>query len=89
MRPCGAGRHARPDGGRRRDHAAQLEQAGRADAAAILAASPAADAGDAILRRVREMNTDQARELLATIAVQLGVTLGGDHAAEPARRYGT
>jgi transcriptional regulator with XRE-family HTH domain len=68
---------------------AQLEQAGRADAAAILAASPAADAGDAILRRVREMNTDQARELLATIAVQLGVTLGGDDAAEPARRYGT
>ena len=60
---------------------AQLEQAGRADAAAILAASPAADAGDAILRRVREMNTDQARELLATIAVQLGITLGGDDAA--------
>ena len=27
------------------------------------------------------MNTDQARELLATIAVQLGVTLGGDDAA--------
>ena len=68
---------------------AQLEQAGRADAAAILAASPGADAGDAILRRVREMNTDQARELLATIAVQLGVTLGGADAAEPARRYGT
>jgi hypothetical protein len=71
---------------------AQLEQAGRADAAAVLTASPAASAGDAILRRVREMSTDQARELLATIAVQLGVTLGGEDGADGTqreRRYGT
>jgi transcriptional regulator with XRE-family HTH domain len=68
---------------------AQLEQADRTDAAAVLAASPATGAGDAILRRVREMNTDQARELLATIAVQLGVTLAGQNGAEPERRYGT
>jgi cobalamin biosynthesis protein CobD/CbiB len=68
---------------------AQLEQAGRADAAAALAAAPGTDAGDAILRRVREMSTDQARELLAAIAVQLGVTLGGEGAAEPESRYGT
>ena len=68
---------------------ARLEQAGRADAAAILAASSATDASEAILQRVREMNTDQARELLATIAVQLGVTLAADNGAEPERRYGT
>jgi transcriptional regulator with XRE-family HTH domain len=68
---------------------ARLEQAGRADAAAVLAASSANDAGEAILQRVREMNTDQARELLATIAVQLGVTLAADNGAEPERRYGT
>jgi transcriptional regulator with XRE-family HTH domain len=79
---------------------AQLERAGRADAAVALAAAPAAgpgDASDAILRRVREMSTDQARELLATIAVQLGVTLAGQHdrgsgaAAMPEseRQYGT
>jgi hypothetical protein len=35
------------------------------------------------------MSTDQARELLAAIAVQLGVTLGGEGAAEPESRYGT
>ena len=68
---------------------AQLELAGRPDAAAALAAAPGTDAGDAILRRVREMSTDQARELLAAIAVQLGVTLGGEGAAEPEPRYGT
>jgi hypothetical protein len=76
---------------------AQLERAGRADAAAALAATPAADASDAILRRVREMSTDQARELLATIAIQLGVTLAGQDdrcsgaAAMPEseRQYGT
>ena len=68
---------------------ARLEQAGRADAAAILAASSATDASEAILQRVREMNTDQARELLAAIAVQLGVTLAADNGAEPERRYGT
>ncbi len=56
----------------------QLEQAGRADAAAALAdASTAgsAAAADAILRRVREMSTEQARELLVMIARQLGITL--------------
>ena len=67
----------------------QLEQAGGADGAAVLAAAPAASAGDAILQRVREMNSDQARELLAAIAVQLGVTLAGQDRAAPERRYGT
>ena len=47
------------------------------------------DPGDPILQRVREMSTDQARELLAAIAVQLGVTLGGEGAADPEPRYGT
>ncbi len=56
---------------------AQLERAGRADAAAVLAAAPAAETGDAIRRRVRAMSTDQARELLATIAIALGITLPG------------
>ncbi|MGD0687453.1 MAG: helix-turn-helix transcriptional regulator [Streptosporangiaceae bacterium] len=69
---------------------AQLETAGRGDAAAVAtAASPAADAGEAILRRVREMDTDQARELLASIAVQLGVTLAAEDATPAERRYGT
>jgi hypothetical protein len=35
------------------------------------------------------MNSDQARELLAAIAVQLGVTLAGQDRAAPERRYGT
>jgi transcriptional regulator with XRE-family HTH domain len=53
---------------------AQLEQAGRPDAAKLLAsADPDVDVGYELLQRVREMDPDQARDLLATIAIQLGV----------------
>jgi hypothetical protein len=63
---------------------AELTEAGRADAAEALA-SREADAGhEQMLRRVREMSPDQARELLAAIAVQLGIRADAD---EP--RYGT
>jgi transcriptional regulator with XRE-family HTH domain len=54
---------------------AQLKKAGRPDAAKLLAsADPDVDVGYELLQRVRQMNPDQARELLATIALQLGVT---------------
>jgi transcriptional regulator with XRE-family HTH domain len=54
---------------------AQLKKAGRPDAAKLLAsADPDVDVGYELLKRVREMNPDQARELLATIAIQLGVS---------------
>lgn len=68
---------------------AQLRRAGRPDAASALAAGPAVgDVGHELLERVREMSSDQARELLATIAFELGLRLQ----AEPApreRRHGT
>jgi transcriptional regulator with XRE-family HTH domain len=55
---------------------AQLRKAGRPDAARALAAAPAeADVGQELLQRVRAMNSDQARELLVTIALQLGLRL--------------
>lgn len=70
--------------------AAQLRQAGRADAAKVLDAAPAqAAAGDEVLQRVRQMNQDEARELLGAIAVQLGIKLPESRAAERERRYGT
>ena len=54
---------------------AQLKKAGRPDAAKLLATpDPDVDVGYELLQRVRQMNPDQARELLATIALQLGVT---------------
>ncbi len=54
---------------------AQLEAAGRADAAAALADALAADPSETIRRRIMEMSSDQARQLLATIAIQVGITL--------------
>lgn len=70
--------------------AAQLRQAGRADAAKILDAAPAATAAaDEVLQRVREMDQTQARELLATIALQLGIKLPDGRAEDRERRYGT
>ena len=55
---------------------AQLRKAGRPDAARALATAPAQeDVGQELLERVRAMNSDQARELLATIALQLGLRL--------------
>ncbi len=57
----------------------ELRAAGRDDAALVLArqqaAAPDRAAGDEMLERIRAMDTDQARELLATIALQLGLTL--------------
>jgi hypothetical protein len=63
---------------------AQLTFAGRADAAKILASRDADTSHEQMLQRVREMSPEQARELLAAIAVQLGI---GTAAEE--RRYGT
>jgi transcriptional regulator with XRE-family HTH domain len=78
---------------------AELRAAGRADAADVLASQRerTAETGAELLERVRAMDTDQARELLATIAVQLGISLpgaagqaGADEDADPAeRRTGT
>jgi hypothetical protein len=69
---------------------AQLRKAGRPDAARALATAPAdADVAHELLQRVREMNSDQARELLATIAQQLGLGLSAEPAAGRESRYGT
>jgi transcriptional regulator with XRE-family HTH domain len=73
---------------------AQLRSAGRADAADILARQrQERPAGEEMLERVRAMDTDQARELLATIALRLGISLpattGLDDEDERERRYGT
>jgi transcriptional regulator with XRE-family HTH domain len=67
----------------------QLRQAGRSDAARALASAPAADHGDEVLQRVREMSQDQARELLAAIAIRLGVQLPGAPADAAERGFGT
>jgi hypothetical protein len=68
---------------------AQLSQVGRADAARELDASPAGGAGDDMLQRVRQMDQDEARDLLAAIAQQLGIKLPDGRAADHERRYGT
>ena len=62
---------------------AQLTEAGRADAAKALASRKADASHEQMLQRVREMNPEQARELLAAIAVQLGI-----RAEDEDRRYG-
>jgi hypothetical protein len=64
---------------------AQLRKAGRPDAARALAAAPA-QADVELLERVRAMNSDQARELLATIALQLGLRLQAEPAPGRERR---
>jgi transcriptional regulator with XRE-family HTH domain len=73
---------------------AQLRAAGRDDAAKLLATQRdrKQETGAEMLERVRAMDTEQARELLATIAQQLGISLptapdSSDDARE--RRYGT
>jgi len=63
---------------------AQLTDAGRTDAADALASRGADDSHEQMLQRVREMSPEQARELLAAIAVQLGI-----RAETEERRYGT
>jgi hypothetical protein len=64
--------------------AAQLTEAGRPDAANALASREADTSHEQMLQRVREMSPEQARELLAAIAVQLGIRAGAEE-----RRYGT
>lgn len=73
---------------------AELRAAGREDAAQALEASAAQEAAqesatDQVLERIRSMDSDQARELLAQIAVQLGISVAGENAADHDRRYGT
>jgi len=69
---------------------AQLRRAGRPDAARALAAGAQdAEMSQELLQRVRELNSDQARELLATIALQLGLRLPAEPAPPRQRRYGT
>lgn len=69
---------------------AQLRRAGRPDAARALAAGTQdAEMSQELLQRVRELNSDQARELLATIALQLGLRLPAEPAPPRQRRYGT
>jgi hypothetical protein len=46
-------------------------------------------ANDEMLERIRAMDTDQARELLATIAVRLGISLPATAEDENENRYGT
>jgi hypothetical protein len=72
---------------------AELRAAGRDDAAQLLAdRMDRRPAGEDMLERVKAMDTDQARELLATIATQLGISLpatAGDEESDHGRRYGT
>jgi hypothetical protein len=72
---------------------AELRAAGRDDAAQLLAdRMDRRPGGDEMLERVKAMDTDQARELLATIATQLGISLPGaavDEESGNGRRYGT
>jgi transcriptional regulator with XRE-family HTH domain len=68
----------------------QLTAAGRDDAARVmLRQQEDRQAGDELLARVRAMDTEQARELLATIALRLGVNLPDSYEDEGERRYGT
>jgi hypothetical protein len=70
--------------------AEQLRAAGRDDAAGLLdRQQETRPAADEMIDRVKAMNSDQARELLATIARQLGISLPGQEPAEPERRFGT
>jgi transcriptional regulator with XRE-family HTH domain len=70
---------------------AQLRAAGRDDAAKALASQRERrpEPADELLERVRAMDTEQARELLATIALRLGISLPGAEPGERERKYGT
>jgi len=68
---------------------AQLRKAGRPDAAKALATADAEMGHEQMFQRVREMSPDQARELLAMIALRLGVRLPAQQPAAPERRYRT
>jgi hypothetical protein len=69
---------------------AELRAAGREDAAAVLARHQQERApADEMLARVRALDGEQARELLAAIALQLGISAPDSGADEGERRYGT
>jgi lambda repressor-like predicted transcriptional regulator len=69
---------------------AELRAAGREDAAAVLARQQQERApADEMLARVRALDGEQARELLAAIARQLGISSPDSDADEGERRYGT
>ena len=73
---------------------AQLRAAGRDDAAKLLASQRdrKPETGTELLERVKAMDPDQARELLATIALQLGLSLPEPttpDVEDTERRYGT
>ena len=69
--------------------AADLQAAGREDAARLLDKAPARGADTELLDRIRAMDSEQARELLVQIAAQLGITVAGADAAADERQYGT
>jgi transcriptional regulator with XRE-family HTH domain len=69
---------------------AELRLAGREDAAAELARQQGDRASsEEMLERVRALDTDQARALLATIAVQLGISLPESGVGDSEPTYGT
>lgn len=79
--------------------AAELRASGRDDAADVLLRQQEAEAllrqqeqrpsHEEMLERVLAMDIDQARDLLAAIARQLGISLPEPAADEPERQYGT
>lgn len=71
--------------------ASDLRAAGREDAAELLASLQAEErpASAEMLERVKAMDTDQARELLAIIAHQLGINLPEPDQDERERKLGT
>ena len=69
--------------------AADLQAAGREDAARLLEEARARGADTELLDRIRAMDSEQARELLVQIAAQLGITVAGADAAADERQYGT
>jgi hypothetical protein len=70
--------------------AADLRAAGRDDAAGMLDGQAADNsAQDRLLRRIRSMDNDQARELLAQIAVRVGISLPDEDSGESEGRQGT
>lgn len=69
--------------------AAELCEAGREDAARELARRQQRLPAEEMLERLRGLDPDQARELLATIAVQLGISPSESGDDDGERRYGT
>jgi len=69
---------------------ADLRAAGREDAALLLDARAADKSPDhQLLERIQSMSSEQARDLLAQIAVQLGIAEAADDTGDRQRRYGT